>query len=63
MPNQPAGHLEAIYIRIPGELKTRLKKIADELNQANPGANYSMSSLITAAIEKEVIRLEKNLKK
>jgi predicted transcriptional regulator len=50
MPGKYADDSTSILLRLPKDLKARLYEAAERLNKANPGANYSASSMIRAAI-------------
>lgn len=60
MPNQPAAGLATIYLRLPQEIKDAIQVEVDRLNADNPGASYSMSSWIRAAIDAKLKPAKKN---
>ena len=50
MPGKYADDSTSLLLRLPKDLKDRLYKTAEKMNEANPGANYSANSMIRAAI-------------
>ena len=54
MPNQPAKNTRGIYIRVHDTVKAAVQADIDRLNAANPGAEYTISSWIRAAIDAQL---------
>ena len=48
-----------LLVRLPEEWKNRLNAVADRLNQQNPAANYSATSIARDAIIEKIQALEK----
>lgn len=59
MPNPKDNRL---YLRLPGDLKSRLEVVAEKMQQQSPEGDFSASSIVRAAIEQKVAELEKKLK-
>lgn len=59
MSNQADKSSTAIYIRMPSSLKKEIEKAVDYLNEIQPGANYTISSWVRAAIDDRLQRSKK----
>ena len=51
MPNKYAQDSTQLLIRLPEDMKRRLYKAVEKLNDRNPGAMYSANSVVRALIE------------
>jgi hypothetical protein len=61
MPNQYAPDSARLFIRIPQAWKERLERVAREKNALDPAGNYSVNSIVRAAIMETVVRLEEEI--
>jgi len=63
MANQPAADGAAVYLRLPAATKQAIQTEVDRLNSERPGAGYTLSSWIRAAIDAELAKSKKAAKK
>ena len=61
MPNQYAPDSARLFIRIPQAWKERLERVTKEKNALDPAGNYSVNSIVRAAIMETVVRLEEEI--
>ena len=61
MPNQYAPDSARLFIRIPQGWKERLERVTKEKNVLDPAGNYSVNSIVRAAIMETVLHLEEDV--
>ena len=54
MPNQYAPGSSQLLVRLPEDMKRKLYQTVEQLNAANPGAQYSANSVVRTLIDQFV---------